>query len=380
MKKIGIVTITSSRVNSYNYGNILQNYALTKYLESLGFYVETVYYSSTVPEFTLNKQIEKKDRNIIQFIDDVHRIVTRKIYNKKLIKKTKEREWLFNDFINNYIIYTSETFTENSDLRKLNSNYDYFVTGSDQVWNPYYEGSNEYFYLGFADKNKRITYAPSFGVGMIPNEMKEKMKVWLRQIPKISIRESEGKDILSSVFGIEAELVVDPVFLLDKNQWLKIARKSDIDRKYFVVYILGKKTIETKKYIKRLEKMYRLKAVDLYTRDDPKSMFCGPGEFINLIANAEFVVTDSFHGTAFSIIFERPMVIVDRNASNKNSTYKMGGRINNILHLAGLNGRYIDDVINEKQNLLKEYSVVGSELDFLVDNSKKYLNICLGID
>ena len=374
MKKIGIVTITSARINSFNYGNILQNYALTEYLRNLNFNVETIYYSSTVPTFTLQqRRLNKCSGNILQFLDDIFRVINRKFNNRILQDKQSHRSDMFWDFINLHISYTSESYSETSDMKKLNSLFDFFIVGSDQVWNPYYEGSNEFFYLGFADKHKRLTYAPSIGVDHIPNEMIGKMRRWLNQIPDVSIREAEGKEILSSVFNLKSTLVCDPVFLLNKEQWLQVAKTEIKKDKYFVVYILGKKTVETKRYIKKLEKYYGLKSFDLYTRDDPNSLFCGPAEFIGLIAGAEFVFTDSFHGTAFSLIFERPVVIIDRNASNKKSSYKMNGRIDNILKLAGLDNRNVQNLMMKKENLYQAYSVKGTDLEKLICSSKDYI-------
>ena len=374
MKKIGIVTITSARSNCFNYGNILQNYALTEYLRNLNFEVKTIYYSSTVPVFTLQQRKAKKySGNIFQLIDDICRVINRKLLKKALKDKQVQRSTKFWNFINNYSSYTDETYSEKSDLKKLNDKFDYFIVGSDQVWNPYYEGSNKFFYLGFADKHKRCTYAPSIGVNHIPNEMVEKMQRWLDQIPDITIREIEGREILSSVFGIKSTLVCDPVFLLNKRQWLQVAKQIEVQSKYFVVYILGKKTVETKRYISQLEKIYGMKSVDLYTKDDPNSVFCGPSEFIGLIANAEFVVTDSFHGTAFAIIFDRPVVIVDRNAANKKSEYKMNGRIDNILKLVDLKNRNIQAIIKCNEELYQTHSITGTELEKLILDSKTYL-------
>lgn len=374
MKKIGIATITSERSNSFNYGNILQNYALTEYLKNLNFDVKTIYYSSTVPTFTLQQRHTKnKSRNISQLIDDIFRVINRKLNNSLLQDKQSRRSELFWDFINLHISYTSETYSDKSDLKKLNNMFDYFVVGSDQVWNPYYEGSNEFFYLGFADEGKRLTYAPSFGVDHIPDEMVEKMQGWLNQIPDVSIREAKGKEILSSIFNLNSTVVCDPVFLLNKEQWLQVAEPVIKEEKYFVVYILGKKTVETKRYIKKLEKYYGIKSIDLYTRDDPDSLFCGPAEFIGLIARAEFVFTDSFHGTAFSLIFERPVAIIDRNASNKNSSYKMNSRIDNILKLAGLDNRGVQDLMMKKENLYQTYSIKGTDLERLIYSSKVYI-------
>ena len=102
-------------------------------------------------------------------------------------------------------------------------------------------------------------------------------------------------------------LVCDPVFLLSKEEWHRLSNDAFIyNEKFFCIYILGKKTIDVKRKIKELEKKTGLKAIDIFTRDDPTSEFASPEAFLDIIYKSEFIITDSFHGTAFSIIFEKP--------------------------------------------------------------------------
>ena len=138
------------------------------------------------------------------------------------------------------------------------------------------------------------------------------------------------------------------------------------------MYILGKKTRVTKAQIKKLEKQHKMKAIDIYSKDDYKSKFCGPEEFISIISNSQFVVTDSFHGFAFSIIFGKPIIIVDRNADKIKSEYTMNSRIENLIDLMHLKNRNIDYLVNHPK--LVYYShYVSDDLKKLILDSKEYL-------
>lgn len=375
--KIGITTITNYKENGFvhNYGNILQNYALQTFLKNNNFNAETIYYKSFVPEYTKSMQKTKKNDNIIQLLDDIVRVINRKIQRKKLYDLRKKRKDKFTEFINNYIAQSKNTYTHNSDLTKLNKKYDFFITGSDQVWNPYYEGANPFYYLGFAEKNKRIAYAPSFGVDHIPESIEKEMNEWIDNFDSISIREKVGQKILKQKFKRESQLVCDPVFLLEKKEWEKIIpTKNKYENDYFAIYLLGKKTVETKRKIKKIEKITGLKGIDIYTADSPKSKFLGPIEFLECIKNSKFLITDSFHGTAFSIIFNTPFVIVDRNEKNKTKKYKMNNRIDNLISLLNAKNRNIDYLLNNIEEITTSYNIETSKnFENLINDSKKYL-------
>lgn len=377
--KVGIATITSTKGSnpSFNYGNVLQNYALTKYIErKYSASVETIYYSSIVPEYTLTMRKNiRNERDIIQFFDDALRVVKRKIKKNVLAEKKRTRDLKFKAFLDQNIKYSGISYSYSDSFTDIGAQYDCVITGSDQVWNPFYEGSNPFFYLGFMPKGKRISYAPSIGVSYIPREFEKELGEYVRQLDYISIREIQGKELLKDKYEIDAQLVCDPVFLLSAHEWSTVARVPNYaqNKKYFVVYILGKKTYQTKMRIKALEKSYGLKAIDVYSKDETSSSFCGPEEFVGLIANAQFIVTDSFHGAAFSVIFERPIIIVDRNASSKSSSYKMNSRIDNLLSLIHANNRMIDAVLNDPATLTMGYDN-KQDLENLIAQSALYLD------
>lgn len=374
MKRIGITTITIlvDNENAYNYGNKLQNYALQEFLRKNGFNPETIKYKFTTPKYNLKEEENKNNKkDLIQIIDDGCRIIKRKIFRRIIAEKRLQRIEKFKNFVEANIRYNSEIYEENSKFDKLNEQYDYFITGSDQVWNPYCEGSNEFYYLTFAPKDKRIAYAPSIAVNAIPEEAKKDYKKWIGEIKNVSIREDVGKEILKKEFDIDAKLVCDPVFLLNREMWQKIEKNIETPEKYFLIYILGKKNVETKKAIKKLEKKYNMKGIDLYTRDDKNSSFSGPEEFIGLLDNAEFVFTDSFHGTAFASIFEKPMIIVDRKTTTTST--KMNSRIESLLRLLEIENRSVEYILNNPNELNIDYTLKSIKLKKLIEESKDYL-------
>lgn len=370
MKRIGIATITifQDNENAFNFGNKLQAYALQEFLRQNGYQPETIKYTAKKPNYTSQNSTKNKRRfNLAQTFDDGLRIIKRNIFRKEIEKKRNERKSKFNAFVDKNIVFTDEMYDFNSDFSALNDKYDYFITGSDQVWNPYHEGSNEFYFLTFAPKDKRIAYAPSIAVEKIPEQIKEDYGLRVKDIDYLSVREDAGADLLKSEFGVNAKLVCDPVFLLNKEHWKKIAVKPNISEKYFLVYILGKKSIETKKAIKKLEKKFGLKAIDAYTRDDRTSYFAGPEDFLGLIQNAEFVFTDSFHGTAFSVIFSRPVVSVERKSANK-----MNSRIDSLFRLLKVKNRSCDYLLDNMNQIHMTYDCT-EQLDKLIEESKKYL-------
>ncbi len=310
----------------------------------------------------------KSQDSLVQKADDAFRIIRRRIRKNELLEKNKERKKAFNQFIDKNVKYTDKIYESTDDFSELADMYDCFVVGSDQVWNPYCEGSNEFYYLTFAPEAKRIAYAPSIAVNDIPEELENNYNEWLKGFNKLSVREDAGRKLIKEKFNLDAEVVCDPVFLLDRQQWESIAQDVPVKGKYFATYFLGKKDILTKKYIKELEKKTGLKHIDIYTRDNPNSVFAGPEQFLGLIKNAEFLCTDSFHGTAFSIIFKTPMVIFDRKGA-----YKMNSRIDSILKIAAIGNRDVALFREGDKDICDIHFDGDGALEKLIGKSKEYL-------
>jgi hypothetical protein len=240
--------------------------------------------------------------------------------------------------------YLHEVEYESSKIKE----YDYFITGSDQVWNPYYSLEHEKYFLQFAPKEKRIAYAPSFGVSEIPEDKKEIYKQWLNEIPHLSIRENEGAKIIKELTGKDAPVLVDPTLLLTKQEWLEISKEHENKpkSKYLLTYFLGDIPTKRKKLIKNIAKKYNLKIVRLADLKDKKTYTADPSEFIDYINSAEIFLTDSFHGTVFSILMGTPFYIFQRLGGKS-----MYSRINTLLEMTHFKNREEKD-INLNRNLL----------------------------
>lgn len=278
--KVGIVTI----YDFFNHGNRLQNYALEQTLTKLGHNVTTLaitpkkFYSYVLPI-----------ANCLPFIP----VISRMNRSKKFTK-----EHFHNVIIDRY---------SKKKLEKLNDKFDAFVIGSDQVWNPKYMANKYVSFLKFADKDKCISYAPSFGIEKLPEKLKATFVDGLSHIKYLSVRENEGKRIIEECVGKEAPVVVDPTFLLEKEDWEKFATTvKNKPKEYIVTYFLMPKK-EYKEKVKEISKKYNLPVINLNNSFD-KYFKNNPSEFIDLIMGAKLVCTNSFHGHAMSIILEKPFV------------------------------------------------------------------------
>ena len=205
--------------------------------------------------------------------------------------------------------------------RDLSEKYDYFIVGSDQVWNPYYDFvAGKCDFLDFAMKYQKISYAASFGVNEIPNERKAEYAKYLKEFKAISVREKQGAKIVKELTNRVAMVVLDPTLLLDADDWQKVEHKSNFrpKNKYAFVYALGEKNERFKRKIEQLSKEYNVFDIRAIQKNG-KEIPVGPSEFLYLLRNSEIVLTDSFHATAFSIIFHKKFITFNRTGLNMNS-------------------------------------------------------------
>lgn len=285
-----IATITYSWAQ--NWGAVLQAYALVEYLNSIGHEARLIDY----------RPFDNKLISTVKSIPDG-------IVDLLTIPASKKRIDRFNEFRINALKLTQKCNTTD-ELKELNNEFEAFITGSDQVWNVGL-GVCKDFYLEFAEESKkRISYAASFGVKSIPEEHKKDTIEGINNIQAISVREESGKKIVSDLTGREATVVLDPVFLLDADHWRKVSRKSGQEGKYIFVY--PTQVTETlKNTVKQLKKETGLMAISPFYVPGCKTIKdIGPREFIDYIANAEYIVASSFHATAFSILFEKKLFVV----------------------------------------------------------------------
>lgn len=343
MNKVGIITL-----NGYvNYGNRLQNYALQEVIKTLGFKCETIIDKSYTDKTYIIKNERNKVKNL--FSRDIRQIYSKlnNIINKNKINNIKlERINKFKNFSMEYINETDFSIEKGNINNELEKQYEYLVAGSDQIWNPYSSSVSEVSFLTFAQKHKRISYAPSFGVYDIPKEERENYKNWLLEMEHISVREDAGAKIVKELIGKEVPVVVDPTMLLNKEQWLSIAKKSKNkpQKKYILTYLLGGGNKENKKKIKEIAKKYNLEVVNLGDTNDAKQYVNGPSEFIDYINDASIFITDSFHGCVFSMLLDTPFIVSNR--VGQDSKTSMESRIDTFLDKFKLQERRYTNINN----------------------------------
>lgn len=290
MKKVAIITI-----ESFNYGNRLQNYALQEVLKEMGFSVET-----------LHRERPKND-----FKSYLKRAIQIVLQSKAAKFRNFDKNIAFAN-----IVLGRDVYPEN-----LGQQYDWFIAGSDQIWNPYYEfAAGECDFLSFAPPEKRIAYAPSFGVSEVPDDKKSFFAMHLSTFAHLSCREQQGAEIIRNLTGRQADVVLDPTMLLKREQWEKMAKKSRYvpSRKYVFVYILGEISNEMNTVIDYYKSRYCIFDIRRKGRNGHEIPL-GPAEFLYGILHAEIVLTDSFHCTVFSFIFNRKVYPFSRSGVSINS-------------------------------------------------------------
>lgn len=293
-----------SLYGNFNYGNRLQSYAVQQVLKKLGIESDVIY-------------VKNFKRVCVQYI----RNLVYKTPVHKLRKATKKQELYFKrqksfeHFNQEYV--TLRRFDAVSKIK----GYDFYVLGSDQVWNPkrYNSIRKTLFFLTFTDSSKKICFSPSFGVSEIPDEWWDYFSEKLNTFPFLSVREEAGAQIIKELTGKDAEVLIDPTLMLDREEWLQIAKKPqnvDTDTKYVLTYFLGG---VPQKALQDSEEISRKIDGKVYNLMDPKdeSLYtCGPSEFIYLFRNADFIQTDSFHACIFALLFKKPFLLYAREGED----------------------------------------------------------------
>lgn len=325
MKKVAIMTWYQHK----NYGTTLQALALQKVVKNQGYYVEGIdyyskgYYRETFLEKILNKQ---------RVEEGIHNKINSIRYGSK---EDKEKDERYKKFEDNFIVLHEKTQTS-SQLFSLNNEFDAFICGSDQIWSPN-EFNSKYFLDFVKDDKRKIAYAPSFGVSSIENEfVRENIGELVSKIGYLSVREKQGADMLKEFYDIEAKVVLDPTLLLDSKEWLKYSNKEyKVESDILLCYFLGNNNEIVWRSVENIAKLNKLKVAVIpvfskdYTRNYNILKGIGPAEFISLFSKVKYVCTDSFHGTVFSIIFQREFSVFKR--FKENSLKSQNSRILNIL-------------------------------------------------
>ncbi|KGK89556.1 polysaccharide pyruvyl transferase family protein [Clostridium sp. HMP27] len=383
MLKIGVLNCFQIK----NYGSVLQSYAMEKAIQNLGYNAVSIYYNKDrglkqymeyLPQLMIKEVVLMKYKG-------VHKKLYLKFKNKELNKLILQRNLKFDKFVQNNFNCSSH-YIGIDNLKKYADDFSAFVLGSDQVWHPINLGSH-YYTMEWIPHNKyKITYAASFGVSYIPKIQQKATCKYLSKINSISVRENSGALIVKQFTGKDVPVVLDPTLLLPKSHWDTIARQPNmLDEKYIFCYFLGNNKFH-REFAEKLKRQTGFKIITLPYMDeiveedfdfgDYKLFDVGPSEFLGLIKNAEYICTDSFHGTIFSILYNKKFLTFSRHVNkSKGST---NSRIDTLLDSLCLTSRKMSDteVKAEALSLISDdidYNLVENKLKRLIEKSTSYL-------
>ena len=305
--KIGTLTFHTA----HNYGAMLQAYALVHYLRSQGCEAEIIDYQA---EFN-KKRFAPKPISYFLNLREIYGILFRNSYQKPCSQA-------FYDFYTNYLPKSRSSYTK-EELPKATVLYDKIVSGSDQVWNLACTDGDDTYFLPFAPNEKKYAYAASMGISKVPQQLETRLADYIKSFRGVSVREHEAVKIVKELTGRDASLVVDPVLLLPQKEWEKIADYSRCPRKKYLLIYAMSEDMGLLKFAKQYAKDHgleiayinqrlfkRIKAVHIRNAT--------PNQWLGLFLNADTIVTNSFHGSAFGINFRKNLFIkyIHRSIAN----------------------------------------------------------------
>lgn len=356
MKSKKIEVITLQRVP--NYGSVLQGYATQKVIEKLGYEAEIInYYPKRMHMYEMLKRLKTKSSKLAKSL--ILRTAARIIIMPSYIK----RFYVFKKFVRKNIKMTEKEYITIEDLKADMPSADIYCTGSDQVWNSKWnEGIDYALFLEFVPKEKKcISYSASFGKAKLEDKEKEETRKLLEKYSTLAMREKSGVEILENL-GIKNGIqVLDPTLLLTKEEWKTLISQKYEKKKYIFMYNINRNK-KLDNYAKEFAK--RKKMPLIYVSYNYHECFkyghlkCNPKveDFLSLIANAEYVLTDSFHCTAYSINFNKNLLVAYPE--------KFSTRLASIVELTGLTNRVIKDY--------NDFSICEKEIDY--EYANKILN------
>lgn len=344
-KKACIISIYGNN----NFGNKLQNYAIQKKCSCNGL------------EAIILKNSHIKCNKIKRFLGEhiLKRWYRNKnfwYFEKKFLKKSK-----------NYAYF-------NSNNKELNTQYDYFIVGSDQVWNPHFGLKGDLEFLEFVNNKPTIAFSASFGVDSITENLREDYTRGLNNIDYISVREDAGKKIVEDLTNRkDVQVLIDPTMLLTKEDWQHISKKpNNLNKeKYILNYFLGNLSDERKNKINKLANKHGWKVINILDKNDPYYN-SGPSEFVYLEEHAELICTDSFHSCVFGILMDTPFIVFEREDKEES----MNSRIVTLLSKFKLDDRKYNGDLNDS-HLKYDYSSCYKILETERKKSESFLKKAL---
>lgn len=388
MKKVAIV----SCYFQHNYGSMLQAYATQMVLDKMGYENETIDiagFSYEIRKAKIKYFVKASITSdiLLSKIGMAKNILIKKFAKSEYTALSQKRSEKFDDFAKNYF-RLSQRYVSKVELGKqCVQNYSAVLVGSDQLWLPGNIAA-DYYTLNFVPAFiNTIAYSTSFGQSELPKDSAKKAGIFLKSIRHISVREESGQRLIKQLANRNVPVVCDPTLLITGEEWLQIQKeKSVIDGKYIFCYFLGNNPPH-REFAKRLKaetgcKIVALMHLDEYIKSDERyadesPYDIDPADFLNLIRNAEYVCTDSFHCSVFSILYRRQFFTFRRYA--RNTRHSTNGRLDTLFHIAGISGRMMTG--NEKvQDCIKmetDFEAVHKKLETMRKKSYDYLEAAL---
>lgn len=373
--KVGIITIQ----RSMNYGAALQSYALWKYIDSKGHdcevidlfrptfkdYIESRWFKPYTLKTSLRKRLLLKIKSLLHL-----KMKQKKTgYNKIFVSRMVE--------FRNKITLT-ESFKSVDSLYDNPPQYDLYITGSDQVWNPTMGFCMDPYFLTFAPKgSKKISYASSIGVDSLARNVAADYRKWLKEYDAVSVRENTGKKLLEKLTGRDVKVVLDPTFLLGRDEWLSLAMSPYQGEDYILLFTLSyDENLLT--YARKLRDESGKKLIYLCRRQPAAIDYtvvdkAGIEEFIGLIRDAKLMISNSFHGTVFSIMCGSGNFYTYIAQTNKR-----GSRITDMFETFGLNNHLLNPDLSQTYEALQadmvDRGALKDVLDAEVEKSKQFID------
>lgn len=364
-KTVGIITMHQV----LNCGSAIQAYALQRVIELFGFQTEIIDYK--YPN-KYHKSIRKKIGVFAHFTDKCYTYVAQ-LYLKQLFKP----------FYKRFYHLSKPKYNDIKSIKKHPPKYDIYISGSDQVWNPTYIGNDTNFMLDFIDSPNKVAYAGSIANDIIQNRDLDQYVLAWKKYRALSVREEQSARFLSDLCNKKVQFVLDPSLLLTHNDWNQIKSMATVkyDKSYILVYILGY-SFPVYDYANLLiDDVARKTGLDvvlfIYSRSHRRKLSfpyksiskVSPPNFVYLINNASLVITDSFHATAMSINFSRPLYPLIKSKENTDN------RIFSLLCSLGIEDWAVekDTQLNKLPSLNHDYSYVQEKLNDLRKSSMDYI-------
>lgn len=356
--KIGMITFHKAD----NFGAVLQASALQKYLTDFCGECEMIDYipNNQVLNQSIFRKVLHYCKNVIFFWISVPEYIRHK---------------KFDAYRKQYYGELSETYSGDQEIESHCKGYDVIVSGSDQILNTTLTGNSKAFYLHFENNTKKVSYASSFGRVNISLEEKENIHKYLTSFSDISVRESSARELISREIGVMPEVVLDPVFLQERSEWDdRCYNSKKMPDKYIFVYSMEQSDV-LNSVVKQIACEERKDVIvvcggrKVRKIKGKKDTTCGPAEFLSYVKKADVVITNSFHGCAFSLIFGKKFYCIAHSSRN--------ARLENLLQLINRENALISCNIDNYKSYMIDGERFFPKLDKYIENSKQYLKRCI---